>query len=142
MDYPEALVALAHMKLRLERLTRNPSLIEEYPHMAIPNFQGLGQAMDLLEHSLETEAVKLHGEITSIGNRGLAAIGKGREKVNTIKARVAEVESFVSKLEGSNGSPLDSSASGSAPVTPAPPAAAPEPGPNGGPRILNSNGAT
>lgn len=104
--------------------------------MAIPNFAGLGQAMDLLEHSLETEATKLHGEISTIGTRGIAAIGKGREKVNVIKQRVAEVEAFVSKLEGTNGAPLDSSATTSDPSAPVISEPEPPKGPNGGPRFM------
>lgn len=97
--------------------------------MAIPNFAGLTGAMDKLEFMLESEAGKLHGDIASLGDRGIAAIGKGREKIAAVGARIAEVETFVSRMEGSNGGPLESSAPSSEPSPPL--------GPNGGPRILN-----
>jgi hypothetical protein len=128
MDRIDALVAVAHLKLRLETLQRHP----EYIDMAIPNFQGLAGAMDKLEFMLESEATKLHGDISSLGDRGLAAIGKGREKIDVVRQRIAEVETFVSKMEGSNGAPLPDSSTSSAPVAPD----AAKVGPNGGPRIL------
>ena len=86
--------------------------------MAIPNFAGLVTAMDLLEHELEAEASKLHQDIMSVKSRGLDAIGKGRDKVAGVRARVAQVETFVNKLEGSNSGPLPSSStsSGASPV--------------------------
>lgn len=71
--------------------------------MGIPNFEGLVEAMDKLEFDLDSEASKLHNEIASVGTRGLDAIKKGGDKVAGIKARVARVEQFVNKLEGSNG---------------------------------------
>lgn len=71
--------------------------------MGIPNFEGLVEAMDKLEFDLDSEASKLHNEIASVGSRGLDAIKKGGDKVAGIKARVARVEQFVNKLEGSNG---------------------------------------
>lgn len=124
MDRLTAFVAIAHLKLRLETLQRHPELIE----MAIPNFQGLAGAMDKLEFMLESEATKLHGDISSLGDRGLAAIGKGREKIDVVRQRIAEVETFVGRMEGTNGGPLASSAPPSEPAV--------APGPNGGPRIL------
>lgn len=82
--------------------------------MAIPNFEGLVEAMDKLEFTLDSEASKLHNEIASVGDRGLNAIKKGGDKVAGIKARVARVEQFVNKLEVANGGgPLSGSSNSS-----------------------------
>jgi hypothetical protein len=61
----------------------------------------------------EAEASKLHQDITSVKTRGLDAIGKGRDKVAGVRARVSQVETFVNELEGSNGGPLPSSSTSS-----------------------------
>jgi hypothetical protein len=103
------LITIAHLRLRLERLRRQRTRNS----MAIPNFAGLVNAMDLLEHELEAEATKLHQDIVSVKTRGLDAIGKGRDKLAGVRARVAQVETFVNKLEGSNGGPLSSSSTSS-----------------------------
>ncbi|KRQ03083.1 hypothetical protein [Bradyrhizobium manausense] len=83
--------------------------------MATPKLQGLAKAMAMLEHNMEDGAGKLLAKIESLGSRGEAALAKGHTKIDGIGSRVAEVESFVTALEGANGGdPLEGTA------TPAP----------------------
>lgn len=82
--------------------------------MATPKLQGLAKAMAMLEHNMEAGAAKLLTRIESVGNRGEAAFAKGSDKIDGIASRVAEVESFVTALEGTNGGPLDDSSTQSA----------------------------
>jgi hypothetical protein len=106
MDRLTAFVAIAHLKLRLEIIQRHPGLID----MATPKLQGLAKAMAMLEHNMEDGAGKLLAKIESVGSRGEAALTKGNTKIDGIGSRVAEVESFVTALEGANGGdPLDDS---------------------------------
>jgi hypothetical protein len=78
--------------------------------MATPKLQGLAKAMAMLEHNMEDGAGKLLAKIESVGSRGEAALTKGNTKIDGIGSRVAEVESFVTALEGANGGdPLDDS---------------------------------
>jgi hypothetical protein len=111
VDRLTALIAIAHLKLRLERLQRHPGLIV----MATPKLQGLAKAMAMLEHNMEDGAGKLLAKIEAVGQRGEDAIAKGHTKIDGIGSRVAEVESFVTALEGANGGdPLDDSSGPSA----------------------------
>ena len=103
MDHWTAFVAIHHLKLRLEILQRNPRLIE----MATPKLQGLAKALAMLEHNVEDGAEKLLKKIESVGDRSEAAFAKSVSKVDGIASRVAEVESFVTALEGANGAPDD-----------------------------------
>lgn len=95
--------------------------------MATPKLQGLAKAMAMLEHNMEDGAGKLLKKIESVGARGEAALSKGHTKIDGIGSRVAEVESFVTALEGANGGdPLDDSLvpselTGPAPAAPATP---------------------
>jgi len=80
--------------------------------MATPKLQGLAEAMKKLEHGLEDGAGKLLAKIETVGSRGHAAIAKGHQKMDSSAAIVAEIETFVSALEGANGGdPLDDSSS-------------------------------
>jgi hypothetical protein len=107
VDRLTAFVAIANLKLRLEVLQRHPELIEK---MATPKLQGLAKAMAMLEHNMEDSAGKLLAKIEAVGSRGEAAMAKGHTKIDGIGSRVAEVESFVTALEGANGGdPLDDS---------------------------------
>lgn len=119
MDRLTALVAIAHLKLRLETLQRHPEFLTK---MATPKLQGLAKAMAMLEHTMEDGAGKLLAKIESVGARGEAALSKGHTKIDGIAGRVAEVEEFVTALEGSNGGgPLDDSAGTSATTGATPP---------------------
>ena len=109
MDYITALVSIAHLRLRLTILERHPEFLTK---MATPKLQGLAKAMAMLEHNMEDGAGKLLAKIESVGARGEAALAKGHTKIDGIAGRVAEVEEFVTALEGANGGdPLDDSAS-------------------------------
>lgn len=80
--------------------------------MATPKLQGLAKAMAMLEHNMEDGAGKLLAKIEAVGDRGEAALAKGHTKIDGISGRVAEVEEFVTALEGANGGdPLDDYAS-------------------------------
>jgi hypothetical protein len=107
VDRLTALVAIAHLKLRLEMLQRHPEFLRK---MATPKLQGLAKAMAMLEHNMEDGAGKLLAKIESVGSRGEAALAKGHTKIDGIGNRVAEVETFVTALEGANGGdPLEDS---------------------------------
>lgn len=75
--------------------------------MATPKLQGLAKALAMLEHNVEDGADKLLKKIESVGDRSEAAFAKSVSKVDGIASRVAEVESFVTALEGANGAPSD-----------------------------------
>lgn len=88
--------------------------------MATPKLQGLAKAMAMLEHNMEDGAGKLLAKIEAVGARGEAALTSGHTKIDGIGSRVAEVESFVTALEGANGGdPLDDSSVPSAVTEPA-----------------------
>jgi hypothetical protein len=85
--------------------------------MATPKLQGLAKAMAMLEHNMEDGAGKLLAKIEAVGTRGEAALANGHTKIDGIGSRVAEVESFVTALEGANGGdPLDDLSTPSAPT--------------------------
>lgn len=106
MDWLTVLVATAHRRLRLRRMLiaieRHPELLEK-DDMATPFLQGLTKAMDMLEHDLEEGAKGLTAKIEGVGARGKAAIGKGHARIDGVASRVAEVDKFVTAIEGSNG---------------------------------------
>lgn len=82
--------------------------------MATPFLQGLTKAMDMLEHGLESDAKGLMTKILSVGERGKAAMVKGHARIDGVASRIAEVDEFVTAIEGSNGGdPLDSSSDSS-----------------------------
>jgi hypothetical protein len=139
-----AMIATAHLRLRQAVIELYPHLVDEqFDHlerhnMATPNLQSLTKAMDMLEHDLETDAGALLTKVQAVRTRGKTAIGKGHVRIDGVAGRVADVEKFVTALEGSNGGdPLDSSSTSSEvqgqPATPgvatADPAAAPSPAP-------------
>src|SRR5664279_2647855 len=111
MDRLTAFVAINHLRLRLDIIQKYPHLLES-DAMATPKLQGLAEAMKKLEHGLEDGAGKLLAKIETVGSRGHAAIAKGHQKMDSSAAIVAEIETFVSALEGANGGdPLDDSSS-------------------------------
>lgn len=112
MDDLTFLVASAQLKLRIERLSRHPELWRN-DKMATPFLQGLTKAMDMLEHDLEEDAKGLTTKIQSVGARGKAAFAKGHARVDGVASRVAEVDKFVTAIEGSNGGEALGNSSGS-----------------------------
>lgn len=112
MDQLTFLVASAQLKLRIERLSRHPELWRD-DKMATPFLQGLTKAMDMLEHDLEEGAKGLTAKIEGVGARGKAAIGKGHARIDGVASRVAEVDKFVTAIEGSNGGETLGNSSGS-----------------------------
>lgn len=110
MDRLTAFVAIAHLKLRLDNLSRHPELFEATDMTATPKLQGLAKAMAMLEHDLEDGAGKLLAKIETVGSRGAAAIARGHQKIDGKAAIVEEIESYVAALEGANGGdPLEGS---------------------------------
>jgi len=117
MDQLTAFVTVARRRLRLRRILmaieRNPKILEN-DKMPTPFLQGLTKAMDMLEHDLETDAKGLMTKIESVGQRGKAAIAKGHSRIDGVASRVAEVDKFVTAIEGSNGGdPLEGSSGSS-----------------------------
>jgi hypothetical protein len=136
MDRLTAFVTIYHAMLRIEiaAFRDEKRFFSGESEMATPKLQGLAEAMRKLEHGLEAGAGKLLAKIQTVDSRGHAAIAKGHQKVDGKAALVAEIESFVTALEGANGGdPLDDSSNSSGeqqePKQAAedPPAGAPEP---------------
>jgi hypothetical protein len=118
MDRLTAFVAIAQLRLRLDIVQRHPQLLEK--NMATPFLQGLTKEMDMLEHDLEEDAKGLVNKIRDVRQRGKAAIGKGHARIDGVASRVAEVDKFVTTIEGSNGGgPLQGSSDASAQSEPA-----------------------
>lgn len=139
MDRLTAFVAIAHLKLRLETLTRHPEYLDMAATPALPapmEFAGLKSRLQRAKNLEKRSAVA--------GPRLDAALDVIETGVGIIEAHAPELEKYGSDLmstingllEPSNGGPP---LSGTAAVDPtAPPAAPAVPlGPNGGPRILN-----
>lgn len=81
--------------------------------MATPYLQGLTKAMDMLEHDLKEGAKGLMTKIESISSRGKSAMAKGHTRLDGVASRVAEVDKFVTAIEGSNGGETLGNSSGS-----------------------------
>jgi hypothetical protein len=94
--------------VRINRLRYQ--IVRDYRMTSTPKLQGLAKAMKMLESDLEDGAGKLLAKIEAVNDRGLIAIAKGHVKVDAKAGLVAEIESFVTALEGSNGGdPLEDS---------------------------------
>lgn len=114
MDRLAAFVAISHAKLRLQYLQRHPEILEGIEMTSTPKLQSLAKAMAMLESGLEDGAGELLTKISLVNDRGLAAIARGHQKVDAKAGLVAEIETFVTALEGSNGGdPLEGSSSSS-----------------------------
>lgn len=109
MDRLTAFVALAHVQLRVEYLKRHPEMLEGID--MTPNFKGFGAALAKFKHDLDMQSVDAMSEMSSLGSRASAAMGKVKAKVAETRLAVEEIEAFVAD-EGSNGGPTlsDSSA--------------------------------
>lgn len=117
MDQLTAFVTVARRRLRLRRMLmaieRDPTLLER-DEMATPFLQGLTKAMDMLEYNLEEDAKVLMKKIERVGERGKEAMVKGHARIDGVASRVAEVDRFVTAIEGSNGGdPLEGSSGSS-----------------------------
>ena len=136
MDRLTALIAIAQLRLRLDVLTRYPHLLED--NMTTPKLQGLAEAMKKFEHGLEDSAGKLLAKIEQVGSRGQTAIAKGHQKIDGKAALVAEIENYVTALEGANGGdPLEDSSDSSEQSEAEPEKSFGAANPLGGPRILS-----
>lgn len=139
MDYWTAFVAVAHLKLRLEHLQRHPEhLMAATPTLPAPmEFAGLKSRLQ--------RAKLLEGRAGVVGPRVDAALDIIETGVGVLETHAPELEKYgadlMSTINGmlapSNGAPALGE---EAPAVPLPSTSA-APGPNGGPRILNSPGA-
>lgn len=154
MDRLTQFVAVAHLKLRLEILQRNPSLLDEYLEMA-PVTPKLPAPMEFAGLKSRLQRAKgLETRSGVVGPQFDAALDVIETGVTMLETHVPELQKYGKDLMDtvngmlapSNGGPeLDAVAPVATVVeaTPAVPTAAgavaaPALGPNGGPRILNS----
>lgn len=113
MDRLEALVAIAHLRLRLVMIERNPLLLEKVT-MQIKRPIELAGLKGRLARAKQTEAA-----IAVTGERYDAALDAIDEAHGAAKAHVGELERYGSELRdtiegmtgGSNGGPNDGSGS-------------------------------
>lgn len=138
MDRLTAFVAIAHLKLRLEILQRHPELIDMAVTPSLPapmEFAGLKSRLQRAKGLEKRSAVA--------GPRLDAALDIIETGVGIIETHAPELEKYgadlMSTIEGmlepSNGGPplVDPT---TPPTPPVASEAPPQPGPNGGPRIL------
>lgn len=118
MDRLTALVVIAHARLRL-------TIVEKYPHLLSgksemnPKLQGVASAMAKLQHGLEERSGKLLARIDTAEQRGAAAFDKAHASLDATEKSMADVETFIASLEGSNGGdPLPDSSQSSGQVPP------------------------
>lgn len=112
MDRLTAFVAIAHLRLRLDLAQRHPHLLEG-PFDMTPKLQGIASAMGRLQHDLEVRSGKLLDRIQAAETRGSAAFAKAHKSLDATEGAMAEVETFIASLEGSNGGPISDGSSGS-----------------------------
>jgi hypothetical protein len=103
MDRLTAFVAINHLKLRLQYLSRHPELLEKTD--MTPKLQGPASAMARLKHGLEDRSGKLLDRIGAADARSGVAFDKAHKQMDATEKDVAEVEAFLASLEGSNGGP-------------------------------------
>lgn len=110
MDRWTAFVAIYHLKLRLEYLTRHPELLE---NIMTPKLRGVASAFAKLTHGLEQRSGQLLERIEAADKRGSQAFDKAHSSLDSTEQAMADVENFISSLEGANGGPTlgDSSSS-------------------------------
>jgi hypothetical protein len=114
MDRVTALVALAHLKLRLERIQRNPKLLEGIDMIDIRRpIELAGMAARL------KRAEKMEQDVAVTGGRYDKVLDAIDEKHAALKTHVGSLEAVESQLDqviarmvaGSNGGPNDDSPS-------------------------------
>ncbi len=125
MDRLTALVAIAHLKLRLNIIQRNPQLLDT---AMTPKLQGVLQSFNMLKHSLEADADEMAKRIQTADQRRQALKQSGHAALGRVDADMKDIEDFLGAMEGSNGAPLEVSSGSSAASSAASPdvAAAPE----------------
>src|ERR1700676_3071273 len=123
MDRLTAFVAISHLKLRLQYLSRHPELIKETS--MTPTFKGLGGALAKLKHDLDLQAQPLMADIESLASEAPGLLKQAVQEVAKTKQAVADIKDFVSGLLESNGGPTltDSSAMSGGSAAPAIPTA-------------------
>src|SRR5258708_691066 len=110
MDRLTAFVAISHLILRLQILSKHPELLEGTE--MTPKLAGLTNAMATLQHGLEDQASKLLDRVNAANTRTGAAFAKANAQLSATEQAVTDVENFVASLEGSNGGPTLSDSSG------------------------------
>jgi hypothetical protein len=122
MDRLTALVAIAHLRLRLDILKRHPHLLES---AMTPKLQGVLQSFNMLKHNLEADADELATRIQDAEKRRAALKQNSHAALGRVGSDMGDIEDFLGAMEGSNGAPLESSSDTSQPSS-APAADAPE----------------
>lgn len=137
MDRLTALIAVAHLKLRLEYLQRHPELLDDPPMAIVPVIPAPMQLAGL--KSRLTRGANLETRAGAVGTR----VDNAHD---VIENGILALENYAPGLEQYGGDLMNQikrmtePANGGPPleevpvVDPTPPA--PPPGPNGGPRIL------
>jgi hypothetical protein len=103
MDRLTAFVAISHLKLRLQYLSRHPEIIEGID--MTPKLAGLSNALAMLQHGLEDQASKLLDRVNAVNIRTAAAMAKANAQMAATEQAAADIEAFANSLEGSNGGP-------------------------------------
>jgi hypothetical protein len=103
MDRLTAFVAISHLKLRLQILSRHPELLEGIA--MTPKLAGLSTALATLRDSLEGQASALVDRATVAEARMKTAMTKATAQMAATEQAVADIEAFANSLEGSNGGP-------------------------------------
>ena len=138
MDRLTALVALSHLKLRLQMISQHPELMET---TMTPTFKGLGSALAKLSHDLDVQSQPLMADIEQLATEAPALLKQAVQRVAETKQAVSDIRDFVAGL-GSNGAPTSAGSSD----TSAAPAAATAPAADvaiaAQPEILTTNGVS
>lgn len=151
MDRLDAFVALANLKLRIEVLQRNPSLIPNLKESDMASVPSLPAPIQLAGLKSRLQRAKgLEARAGAAGTRVDAALDIIETGVSALENHAPQLEKYGDDLmstingllESSNGGPpLDDVPA--IPTSPAAPVAAAEtnsvPGPNGGPRFPNQS---
>jgi hypothetical protein len=124
MDRLTAFVCIAHLRLRLDILKRNPHLLDTAA--MTPKLQGVLQSFNLLKHNLEADADDLAKRIQDADQRRVALKQNSHAALGKVGSDMGDIEDFLGAMEGTNGAPLESSSASSPPSSDAPADAAPE----------------
>jgi hypothetical protein len=106
MSLLDSQIEVFRLCVRINRLRYQ--IVRDY--RMTPNVKGLGAALAKLKHDLDLQASGALSELSSLGDRANAAMGKAKAKIAETTAAVEEIEAFVAD-EGSNGGPTLSDSS-------------------------------
>lgn len=106
MDRLTALVAIAHLRLRLDILKRHPHLLES---AMTPKLQGVLQSFSLLKHNVEADAEKLANRVQTADSKRKQLFAGAHDTLGKLDSDMKDIEDFLGAIEGSNGGPLESS---------------------------------